>query len=77
MKTGLYKHYKGQYYQVVGVARHEVTHKPLVIYQAHYGDFALWARDLEVFESMVEIDGTTIPRFEFIRENLAEMPKLD
>lgn len=77
MKLGLYKHYKGKYYQVIGVARHEETHKPLVIYQSLYGDFALWARDQELFESMVEIDGQTKPRFEFVVENLSKMPLLN
>lgn len=76
MKLGLHQHYKGAYYQVLGVARHEETHEPLVIYQSLYGDFALWARRKEVFESKVEKDGVEIPRFKFIRENLAEMPEL-
>lgn len=76
MKLGLYQHYKGAYYQVMGVARHEETHEPLVIYQSLYGDFALWARRQEVFENVVEINGEEIPRFKFIREYLAEMPEL-
>lgn len=76
MKLGLYQHYKGAYYQVIGIARHEETHEPLVIYQSLYGDYALWARKREVFESKVNIDGQEVSRFKFIRENLAEMPEL-
>lgn len=76
MKLGLYQHYKGSYYQVIGIARNEETHEPLVIYQSLYGDFALWARKKEVFESIVQIDGEEVPRFKFVRENLAEMPEL-
>lgn len=76
MKLGLYRHFKGAYYQVIGVARHEESHEPLVIYQALYGDYALWARRKEVFESKTMKDGKEVPRFEFIRENLAQMPEL-
>lgn len=55
---------------------HEETHEPLIIYQSLYGDFALWARRQEVFESLVEVDGIAVPRFKFIRKNLSEMPEL-
>jgi hypothetical protein len=76
MKLGLYQHYKGAYYQVIGIARHEESLEPLVVYQALYGDYALWVRRKEVFESFVEKDGEKISRFKFIRENLTEMPEL-
>lgn len=76
IKLGLYQHNKGMYYQVIGVARHEETHKPLVIYQSLYGDYALWARDLNLFQATVTINGKEVPRFKFIRENLANMPEL-
>ena len=77
LKLGLYQHYKGYYYQVMGVARHEETHKALVIYQALYGDFALWARDIDIFKSSINFEGNEVPRFRFIKDNLATMPQLN
>lgn len=42
LQAGLYRHYKGQNYRVLGVARHSETEEALVIYQALYGEFGLW-----------------------------------
>ncbi len=59
----LYRHYKGQNYRVLGVARHSETEEVLVIYQALYGEFGLWVRPLEMFTEAVEVDGEWVPRF--------------
>ncbi|SDH44128.1 DUF1653 domain-containing protein [Pseudomonas panipatensis] len=66
LQTGLYRHYKGQQYRVVGVARHSESDEPLVIYQALYGEFGLWARPLSMFTEAVEVDGELVPRFALI-----------
>lgn len=71
MKTGIYRHYKGKEYEVIGVARHSETLEELVVYKMLYDtpDFAngsLWVRPKSMFEEFVEFNGKSIPRFEYI-----------
>ncbi len=78
MKLGLYRHYKGNLYQVMGVARHsESPHDPLVIYQALYGDYGLWARPYEMFHEPITYNGKDMPRFTLVNENFATPPIID
>ena len=65
VKIGKYKHYKGNYYQVEGVATHSETNEQLVVYRPLYGEGALWVRPLSMFTEQVEIDGNLQPRFDF------------
>lgn len=60
---GIYRHYKGQRYRVLGTARHSETMEPLVIYQALYGDHGLWVRPAMMFNETIERDGEPIARF--------------
>lgn len=71
VKEGVYEHYKGKRYQVVGVARHSETLEELVIYKALYhseefGAGALWARPKSMFLENVTIGGEEKPRFRFL-----------
>ncbi|MDF3931015.1 DUF1653 domain-containing protein [Pseudomonas citronellolis] len=66
LQTGLYRHYKGQQYRVLGVARHSETEETLVVYQALYGEFGLWVRPLSMFTEAVEVDGEQVPRFALV-----------
>ncbi len=66
IKLGKYRHYKGNEYEVVGVAKHSETLEELVVYRALYGERGLWARPAAMFMEEVEIDGKKVPRFEFI-----------
>ncbi len=66
ISPGLYKHYKGNLYQVLGISRHSETLEEMIIYQALYGDYALWVRPKALFMDKVLVDATLVPRFEFI-----------
>ncbi len=66
--TGTYRHYKGNTYQVLGVATHSETEESLVVYRALYGNRGLWVRPLEMFQGKVEVKGKSIPRFELIQK---------
>lgn len=68
VKTGIYRHYKGNLYQVLHTARHSETEETLVVYRALYGDYGVWVRPLVMFSESVEIDGKTLPRFELVKE---------
>lgn len=64
LASGRYRHYKGQYYQVLHLARHSETEEWLVVYQPLYGDYGIWVRPLTMFvESVTLLDGSTVPRF--------------
>lgn len=76
MKLGLYRHYKGNLYHVLGMCRHSETLETLVMYQSLYGDFGYWVRPKEVFESTVTIDGHEEPRFKFVRSVTEQPPEL-
>ena len=61
--AGLYRHYKGLFYEVVGTARHSETLEPLTLYRALYGENGLWVRPAAMFNEVVVIDGVGQPRF--------------
>ena len=60
---GRYRHYKGDHYEVLGVARHSETEERLVVYTALYGERGQWVRPLAMFVETVTIDGADVPRF--------------
>lgn len=74
IKTGRYRHYKGNEYIVLGVARHSETEEELVVYRQDYGERSLWVRPRAMFEETVEVNGARVPRFEFVAENEATIP---
>lgn len=67
IKRGIYQHYKGPQYEVLGIARHSETEAPLVVYRTLYGQYDLWVRPLEMFAETVTIDGQERPRFALIK----------
>lgn len=71
VKLGKYQHYKGKFYEVIGVARHSETLEELVVYKALYDDKkfgknALWVRPKKMFLEYVTVDGKRVPRFRYV-----------
>lgn len=66
MESGRYRHYKGNDYIVIGVARHSETEEELVVYQQDYGEKGLWVRPKQMFLESVTVDGKQVPRFQLI-----------
>lgn len=66
LKKGLYKHYKGNLYEVFLTAQHSETEEWMVVYKALYGDEGMWVRPYDMFVSQVEVDGQMVSRFEFV-----------
>lgn len=63
---GRYRHYKGNEYVVIGIAKHSETLEKLVIYKAQYGERELWVRPAAMFTETVHVSGQKIPRFSLI-----------
>lgn len=68
IKTGKYRHFKGNEYEVLCIAKHSETLEPLVVYRALYGAGEIWVRPANMWNEMVERDGKTFPRFTYIDE---------
>lgn len=68
IRPGRWRHYKGNDYEVIGVARHSETEEPLVVYRTLYGDRSLWVRPLAMFLEDVDVDGGRVPRFAPLEE---------
>lgn len=71
LKPGKYRHFKGNLYEVIGIAHHSETLEELVVYRACYdseefGPNSLWVRPKKMFIENVSIDGKKIPRFRYI-----------
>ena len=66
LKLGKYRHYKGNEYELVGIAKHSETLEELVVYRALYGNHDLWARPLKMFLEEVEVKRKKIPRFQYL-----------
>jgi len=66
IRPGKYRHYKGQYYEVLGTATHSETEEKLVVYRALYGARGLWVRPLEMFCESVSLGAESVPRFQYV-----------
>lgn len=68
IKPGIYEHYKGNRYQVIGIANHSETLEKMVVYKALYGEGEYWVRPISMWEELVEVNGKQVPRFRYIGE---------
>lgn len=66
IQPGRYRHYKGNEYTVLGVARHSETLEELVVYRQEYGERGLWVRPAAMFAETVEVHGKSVLRFQRI-----------
>ena len=66
IQPGRYRHFKGNEYEVIGIAKHSETVEPMVVYRALYGARELWVRPASMWTEIVERDGKSFPRFERI-----------
>ena len=68
IKKGISRHYKGNEYEVIGVAKHSETLEDMVVYKALYGDGGIWVRPASMWNETVIKDGKEHRRFEYIEE---------
>ena len=66
IKPGKYRHFKGNEYEVLFVAKHSETQEEMVVYRALYGERGIWVRPATMWNETVEHDGKTFKRFEYI-----------
>lgn len=64
--AGKYRHYKGNEYEVLYVAKHSETLEPMVVYRALYGDFGVWVRPASMWNETVDVNGENRKRFEYL-----------
>ena len=67
IKIGKYRHFKGNEYDVLYIAKHSETGEDMVVYKALYGDFGIWVRPASMWNETVERDGKIYKRFEYIK----------
>lgn len=66
IKLGKYRHFKGNMYEVIGIAKNSETLEETVVYHALYGDGGLWVRPASMWNETVVRDGKEYKRFEFV-----------
>lgn len=68
LKPGIYRHFKGNLYELIGIAQHSETLEPMVVYRALYGEGGLWVRPAGMWSETVDKDGYHGPRFQYVKE---------
>ena len=68
IKPGKYRHFKGNHYEVIGIAHHSETMEELVVYRTLYGEQGLWVRPAAMWTETVDRDGYHGPRFQYMDE---------
>lgn len=66
IQPGKYRHFKGNFYQVIDTVTHSETQETLVLYKPLYGEQALWVRPIEMFVEEIERDGKVFKRFTLV-----------
>lgn len=63
IQPGIYRHFKGNLYEVLFMAKHSETQEPMVVYRALYGEHGVWVRPAAMWSEHVEKSGYSGPRF--------------
>ena len=71
-QKGIYKHYKGNYYELIDVALHSESVEPMIVYRALYGERKLWVRPAAMWNQTVTVGDETLLRFAFCPDKSAE-----
>lgn len=66
IKLGKYRHFKGNEYEVLYIAKHSETLEEMVVYRALYGEGGVWVRPKAMWNEVIEREGKTFPRFTYI-----------
>ena len=69
LKPGVYRHFNGNLYRLITVARHSETLEEMVVYQALYGEGGFWVRPAAMWDEIVEKEDYNGPRFTWVGEN--------
>lgn len=67
---GIYRHYKGNLYRVLCVAKHSETLGEMVVYQDAIDEAKVWVRPLSMWSEEVDIGGEKVPRFQFVSSDV-------
>lgn len=66
LKKGIYRHFKGNKYELLNIAKHSETLEEMVVYKALYGDGGVWVRPLSMWDEEVEFQGKKVRRFTYL-----------
>jgi cyclomaltodextrinase / maltogenic alpha-amylase / neopullulanase len=67
--NSIYKHFKGNHYEVLYTAKHSETLEEYIVYKALYGEEKIWVRPKEMFFENVVFNGESVPRFQLVNPN--------
>lgn len=68
LPKGIYRHYKGNFYELLDIATHSETMEKMVVYRALYGERGVWVRPYSMWSEEVEKDGKRVLRFQYVKE---------
>ncbi len=77
IRPGMYRHYKGKFYNVIGTAQHSETLEDMVLYQKLYDDYGFWVRPKSMFCEIVTVVDKSVPRFSLVSETPAHIATPD
>lgn len=67
---GIYRHYKGNLYELLSVAKHSETLEPVIVYKALYDGREVWVRPAKMWNEEIEVNGEKVQRFKLVERFL-------